>query len=186
MEDHQVDIMVGTGLVQHRWRWISRFTLVGATTRLSSLSHPLRDRFGHVWKMDLYEDADLAKIVERSAKILGVELGLDEAHEVAKRSRGTPRIANRLTKIVRDYRYPREAHRTQASLHRNTHRWIWSRWYRSTTPEAPRRQWHESSQYQYALNMLGRRSQYDRDVIEPYLIKIGLIENTQGRVITGR
>ncbi len=104
MEDYQVDIMVGTGPGATSVKMdLPKFTLIGATTRLSSLSHPLRDRFGNVWKMDLYEDADLAKIVERTAKILGVELGNDEAHEVAKRSRGTPRIANRLTKIVRDY-----------------------------------------------------------------------------------
>lgn len=104
MEDYQVDIMVGTGPGATSVKMdLPKFTLIGATTRLSSLSHPLRDRFGNVWKMDLYEDTDLAKIVERTAKILGVELGNDEAHEVAKRSRGTPRIANRLTKIVRDY-----------------------------------------------------------------------------------
>ena len=88
MEDYQVDIMVGTGPGATSVKMdLPKFTLIGATTRLSSLSHPLRDRFGNVWKMDLYEDADLAKIVERTAKILGVELGNDEAHEVAKRSR---------------------------------------------------------------------------------------------------
>lgn len=104
MEDYQVDIMVGSGPGATSVKMdLPKFTLIGATTRLSSLSHPLRDRFGNVWKMDLYEDTDLAKIVERTAKILGVEMGNDEAHEVAKRSRGTPRIANRLTKIVRDY-----------------------------------------------------------------------------------
>lgn len=75
MEDYQVDIMVGTGPGATSVKMdLPKFTLIGATTRLSSLSHPLRDRFGNVWKMDLYEDADLAKIVERTAKILGVEL----------------------------------------------------------------------------------------------------------------
>lgn len=71
MEDYQVDIMVGTGPGATSVKMdLPKFTLIGATTRLSSLSHPLRDRFGHIWKMDLYEDKDLAKIVERSARIL--------------------------------------------------------------------------------------------------------------------
>lgn len=71
MEDYQVDIMVGSGPGATSVKMdLPKFTLIGATTRLSSLSHPLRDRFGNVWKMDLYEDTDLAKIVERTAKIL--------------------------------------------------------------------------------------------------------------------
>lgn len=71
MEDYQVDIMIGTGPGATSVKMdLPKFTLIGATTRLSSLSHPLRDRFGNIWKMELYEDADLAKIVERSAKIL--------------------------------------------------------------------------------------------------------------------
>ena len=83
---------------------IPRFTLIGATTRLSSLSNPLRDRFGNVLKLDFYEPRHLAEIVKRSFAILGFDDISDEAIlSIAERSRGTPRIANRYVKILRDY-----------------------------------------------------------------------------------
>ncbi len=83
---------------------IPRFTLVGATTRLSNLSSPLRDRFGNVLKLDFYNSEDLAKIVARSFEILGYKaLSKDAVLSIAERSRGTPRIANRYVKILRDY-----------------------------------------------------------------------------------
>ena len=186
MEDYQVDIMVGTGPGATSVKMdLPRFTLVGATTRLSSLSHPLRDRFGHVWKMDLYEDADLAKIVERSAKILGVELGLDEAHEVAKRSRGTPRIANRLTKIVRDYH-------TLGKLTELKHLFVEIHIDEYGLDDIDRQLLKllgDNGTNPLGINtlsaMLGEEANTIEDVIEPYLIKIGLIERTpRGRVIT--
>jgi Holliday junction DNA helicase RuvB len=186
MEDYQVDIMVGTGPGATSVKMdLPRFTLVGATTRLSSLSHPLRDRFGHVWKMDLYEDADLAKIVERSAKILGVELGLDEAHEVAKRSRGTPRIANRLTKIVRDYH-------TLGKLTELKHLFAEIHIDEYGLDDIDRQLLKllgDNGTNPLGINtlsaMLGEEANTIEDVIEPYLIKIGLIERTpRGRVIT--
>jgi Holliday junction DNA helicase RuvB len=79
------------------------FTLVGATTRAGSLTSPLRDRFGIVQRLEFYNTQDLSTIVERSARILNVKLDASGAHEVARRSRGTPRIANRLLRRVRDY-----------------------------------------------------------------------------------
>jgi Holliday junction DNA helicase RuvB len=82
---------------------IERFTLVGATTRAGLLTSPLRARFGIVQRLDFYTDADIDEIVRRSARILGVELVGEAAHEIARRSRGTPRIANRLLRRVRDY-----------------------------------------------------------------------------------
>lgn len=188
MEDYQVDIMVGTGPGATSVKMdLPRFTLVGATTRLSSLSHPLRDRFGHVWKMDLYEDADLAKIVERSAKILGVELGLDEAHEVAKRSRGTPRIANRLTKIVRDYH-------TLGKLTELKHLFAEIHIDEYGLDDIDRQLLKllgDNGSNPLGINtlsaMLGEEANTIEDVIEPYLIKIGLIERTpRGRVITAK
>lgn len=186
MEDYQVDIMVGTGPGATSVKMdLPRFTLVGATTRLSSLSHPLRDRFGHVWKMDLYEDADLAKIVERSAKILGVELGLDEAHEVAKRSRGTPRIANRLTKIVRDYH-------TLGKLTELKHLFAEIHIDEYGLDDIDRQLLKllgDNGANPLGINtlsaMLGEEANTIEDVIEPYLIKIGLIERTpRGRIVT--
>ncbi|HPF18944.1 MAG TPA: Holliday junction branch migration DNA helicase RuvB, partial [Bacillota bacterium] len=104
MEDFALDIVTGKGPAAHSLRLnLPRFTLIGATTRAGSLSAPLRDRFGVVCKFDMYEPEELAVILRRSADILGV--GIDEVStdELAIRSRGTPRVANRLLKRVRDF-----------------------------------------------------------------------------------
>jgi Holliday junction DNA helicase RuvB len=82
---------------------VNSFTLVGATTKLSALSSPLRDRFGNVMKLDFYTQSELQSIVVKNATQLGIEITSDLANAVAVRSRGTPRITNRLLKIVRDY-----------------------------------------------------------------------------------
>lgn len=186
MEDYQVDIMVGS------WPWatsvkmdIPKFTLVGATTRLSSLSHPLRDRFGNVWKLDLYENDDLGKIVERTAKILWIEIWDDEALEVAKRSRWTPRIANRLTKIVRDYHTLgklsdlkslfREIHIDEYGLDDLDRQILFLLSENNNSPLS----------INTLAAMVWEESSTIEDVIEPYLIKIWLIERTpRGRIIT--
>ncbi len=104
MEDYQLDIMIGEGPAARSIKLdLPPFTLVGATTRAGLLTSPLRDRFGIVQRLEFYEVADLAYIVERSARIL--EIGIDDrgAQEIARRSRGTPRIANRLLRRVRDF-----------------------------------------------------------------------------------
>ncbi len=104
MEDFALDIIIGKGPSARSVRIdLPKFTLVGATTRAGALAAPLRDRFGIINRLDFYDPADLQKIIERSAKIL--EIGIEEsgAREIARRSRGTPRIANRLLKRVRDY-----------------------------------------------------------------------------------
>ena len=104
MEDFSLDIVIGKGPAARSIRLdIPRFTLVGATTRTGLLTGPLRDRFGIACRLDYYSVEELAKIVERSAQILGVAIDRDSAVEVASRSRGTPRLANRLLKRVRDY-----------------------------------------------------------------------------------
>jgi len=104
MEDYQLDILIGEGPAARSIKLdLPRFTLVGATTRAGLLTSPLRDRFGIVQRLEFYSAADLAGIVLRSAGILGVEIDTDGAAEIAKRSRGTPRIANRLLRRVRDY-----------------------------------------------------------------------------------
>lgn len=104
MEDYALDIIIGKGPSAKSLRLdLSRFTLIGATTRAGLLTSPLRDRFGVIFNLDLYDTESLTKIVERSASILNVEIERDGAIEIAKRSRGTPRIANRLLKRVRDY-----------------------------------------------------------------------------------
>lgn len=104
MEDYVLDIIVGKGPSAQSLRIdLEKFTLIGATTKAGMLSSPLRDRFGVLMELDLYEAEDLSKIVKRSAEILKVGIDEDSALEIAKRSRGTPRIANRLLKRVRDY-----------------------------------------------------------------------------------
>lgn len=104
MEDFQLDIVVGKGPTARSIRLpLPRFTLVGATTRTGLITGPLRDRFGFVARLDYYTSDDLATILRRSATILGVPLEAAGAAEIASRSRGTPRIANRLLRRVRDY-----------------------------------------------------------------------------------
>jgi holliday junction DNA helicase RuvB len=104
MEDFELDIVIGQGPGARSVKVpIERFTLVGATTRAGLLTSPLRARFGIVQRLDFYNTADIEEIVRRSARILGVELVGDATHEIARRSRGTPRIANRLLRRVRDY-----------------------------------------------------------------------------------
>ena len=104
MEDFQLDIVLGKGPAARSIRLdLPRFTLVGATTRTGLITGPLRDRFGFVGRLDYYEVADLEVIVRRSAGVLGATLDEQAGWEIAKRSRGTPRLANRLLKRVRDY-----------------------------------------------------------------------------------
>jgi len=104
LEDYCVDIVIGKGSTAKSIRLdLPKFTLVGATTRVGSLSTPLRDRFGIVEKLELYSVKDLTTIIERSSRLLNIDITKDAATELAKRSRGTPRIANRLLKRVRDY-----------------------------------------------------------------------------------
>ncbi len=104
MEDYNLDIIMGKGPSARSIRLpLKHFTLIGATTRAGQLTSPLRDRFGHLLRLELYTDEELCGIVTRSAQILGINAEHDGAFEIARRSRGTPRIANRLLKRVRDY-----------------------------------------------------------------------------------
>ncbi len=104
MEDYQLDIMIGEGPAARSIKLdLPPFTLVGATTRAGLLTSPLRDRFGIVQRLEFYDTADLTTIVARSARILGVHMDAGGAEAIARRSRGTPRIANRLLRRVRDY-----------------------------------------------------------------------------------
>jgi holliday junction DNA helicase RuvB len=104
LEDYQIDIMIGEGPSARSVKLdLPPFTLVGATTRAGMLTNPLRDRFGIVARLEFYTDAELQKIVNRSAALLTVEVSGDGALEIAKRARGTPRVANRLLRRVRDY-----------------------------------------------------------------------------------
>ncbi|MCD6082505.1 Holliday junction branch migration DNA helicase RuvB [Candidatus Aerophobetes bacterium] len=104
MEDFEVDIILGKGASTRSVKIpLPRFTLVGATTRAGLLTSPLRNRFGVVSRLDFYNEEELKKIVMRSARILGIKIEEEGAEEIARRSRGTPRIANRLLRRIRDY-----------------------------------------------------------------------------------
>src|SRR5712672_2993472 len=104
LEDYQIDIMIGEGPAARSVKLdLQPFTLVGATTRAGMLTNPLRDRFGIVARLEFYTPAELTRIVTRSASLLDIAIDPDGAHEIARRSRGTPRIANRLLRRVRDF-----------------------------------------------------------------------------------
>src|SRR5262249_54063128 len=104
LEDFQIDIMIGEGPAARSVKLdLPPFTLIGATTRAGMLTNPLRDRFGIVARLEFYSTEELTRIVERSAKLLDVEVNGGGAREIASRSRATPRIANRLLRRVRDY-----------------------------------------------------------------------------------
>jgi Holliday junction DNA helicase RuvB len=104
MEDYELDIMIGQGPSARSVKVpVQRFTLIGATTRTGLLTAPLRARFGIVHRLDFYGEDDIREIVQRSARIIGVPIDHDASIEIAKRSRGTPRVANRLLRRVRDY-----------------------------------------------------------------------------------
>ena len=104
MEDYIIDIIIGKGPTSRSIRLdLPKFTLVGATTRMGMIASPLRDRFGIVNKLEFYDIKDLQTIIERSAFVLGIEICTDGSEEIARRSRGTPRLANRLLKRVRDF-----------------------------------------------------------------------------------
>jgi len=104
MEDYKIDILIDSGPNARTVRIdLEPFTLVGATTRLGNISTPMRDRFGAIFRVDFYNTDDLLKILERTANILNVNVDEDALYEIARRSRGTPRIANRVLKRVRDF-----------------------------------------------------------------------------------
>ena len=104
MEDFSLDFVSGKGPMARSIRLpLKKFTLIGATTRAGMLSSPLRDRFGMLMRLEMYSPAEIARIVRRSSGILGIEINPDAAEEIARRSRGTPRVANRLLRRVRDF-----------------------------------------------------------------------------------
>jgi Holliday junction DNA helicase RuvB len=192
MEDGCIDIVIGQGPGAHSIRLdLAPFTLVGATTRTGSITGPLRDRFGFVARLDYYDEADLAAILRRAATILGVELEIDGADEIARRSRGTPRIANRLLKRVRDYAEVRADGRVTAETARDAltlfevdqlgldkvDRAILDALCRTFAGRA------------VGLGTLavavGETTETVEDVYEPFLMQCGLLERTpRGRVAT--
>ncbi|WP_017595152.1 Holliday junction branch migration DNA helicase RuvB [Nocardiopsis potens] len=192
MEDFRVDVMVGKGPGATAIPLdIAPFTLVGATTRAGLLPSPLRDRFGFTAHMDFYDPADLELIVTRSARLLGVELDADAAAEIAGRSRGTPRIANRLLRRVRDYaevrgdgRLDLRTARAALSLYEVDGRGL-DRLDRAVLDALLRRFRGGPVGLSTLAVSVGEEPETVEVVAEPFLVRAGLIARTpRGRVAT--
>ncbi|MBI2990084.1 MAG: Holliday junction branch migration DNA helicase RuvB [Candidatus Magasanikbacteria bacterium] len=195
MEDFALDIIIGKGPTARTLRMpLQKFTLIGATTKLNLLSSPLRDRFGHVYHLNYYEDPEIEQIIERNADILSVKINSEASKNIALRARRTPRVANRLLKRVRDYAEIRHA---DSSINLNI------------TSEAL----NMLNIDEYGLDEIDRKilkiiiEQFDggpvglntlaaataeemetiESVYEPYLLQIGLLERSaRGRMATKR
>ena len=192
MEDFALDIITGKGqMAASYYLPLPKFTLVGATTRAGQLTAPLRDRFGVVLRLEMYSPKELAQIVTRSARILGIDIAADGALEIARRSRGTPRIANRLLKRVRDFAQVIsngviDEHSASIALDRLEIDEL-------GLDSGDRRMMRAMIDYYnggpVGLDTLaaaiGEESVTIEDVIEPYLMQIGFLNRTpRGRCVT--
>ncbi|MBU5355464.1 Holliday junction branch migration DNA helicase RuvB [Paenibacillus silvae] len=192
MEDSALDIMIGKGPSARSVRLdLPPFTLIGATTRAGLLSAPLRDRFGVISRLEFYTVDELAYIVSRSTEILGVEIVGDAAEEIALRSRGTPRIANRLLKRVRDFAQVRgDGIITQSLAEEALQRLqIDPRGLDEIDHKMLKSMIHSFRGGPVGLDTIaatiGEEPQTIEDVYEPYLLQIGMIQRTpRGRVVT--
>ncbi|MEK4275953.1 Holliday junction branch migration DNA helicase RuvB [Paenibacillus sp. FSL R7-0026] len=192
MEDSALDIMIGKGPSARSVRLdLPPFTLIGATTRAGLLSAPLRDRFGVISRLEFYTVDELAYIVSRSTEILGVEIVGDAAEEIALRSRGTPRIANRLLKRVRDFAQVRgDGIITQTLAEEALQRLqIDPRGLDDIDHKMLKSMINSFRGGPVGLDTIaatiGEESQTIQDVYEPYLLQIGMIQRTpRGRIVT--
>ncbi len=194
MEDYEVDIMIGSGPSARSVKVpLQRFTLIGATTRAGLLTSPLRARFGIVHRLDFYNDGDIEEIVRRSARILDVPIDADASAEVARRSRGTPRIANRLLRRVRDYAQVRaDGHITgdvaRAAL---TLLEVDANGFDEVDRKLLRTIIDKFAGGPVGVNSIAAAINEERDAIEdiyePFLIQAGFLDRTpRGRVATAR
>jgi Holliday junction DNA helicase RuvB len=194
MEDFELDIVIGQGPGARSVKVpLQPFTLIGATTRAGLLTAPLRARFGIQHHLDFYEIDDLTTIVERSARILDVPIAPDAANELARRSRGTPRVANRLLRRVRDYAQVRADGRitpqvSEAALELLQ---VDARGFDSSDHRLLKTIIEKFGGGPVGLNSLAAAIGEEKDAIEeiyePYLIQIGFLDRTtRGRVATAR
>ncbi len=194
MEDGRLDILIGKGPTARSIRLeLPRFTLVGATTRTGLVSGPLRDRFGFVGRLDLYEPSDLRAIVERSARILKVEIDSEGAIRISERSRGTPRVANRLLRRVRDFAevrgdgYIDGATASEGLELFGVDQLGLDKVDRSILTTLCSRFAGEPVGLTTLAQCVGEEPDTIEDAYEPYLLQSGLIQRTpRGRVATGR
>ena len=192
MEDRQLDIVLGKGPSARSIRLdLPRFTLVGATTRTGLITGPLRDRFGFTARLDYYEVDELEAIVSRAARILGVEVEPEGAHEIARRARGTPRIANRLLRRVRDFAevraagvVTRESARAGLTLFEVDERGL-DKVDRAILDAVCRRFDGGPVGLSTLAISVGEERETVEDVYEPYLLQLGFLRRTpRGRAAT--
>jgi len=192
LEDYKLDVIIGKGPSARSIRLdLPRFTLVSATTRPGLMSLPLRERFGFSPRLDYYPAEDLTRVVNRSAGILGVEVESDGADEIAKRSRGTPRIANRLLRRVRDYaevrsdgRVTRENADLALALFEVDEQGL-DKLDQAILSNLVRKFGGGPVGLSTLAAAIGEETDTVEDVYEPYLLQIGFIRRTQrGRVAT--
>jgi Holliday junction DNA helicase RuvB len=194
MEDYELDIMVGQGPGARSVKvGLKKFTLVGATTRAGLLTSPLRARFGIVHRLDFYNERDIVEIVRRSARILGVPIDDEAAGEVGRRSRGTPRIANRLLRRVRDFAQVRADGRISVEVARDalTMLEVDEHGFDEIDRKLLRTITDKFNGGPVGVNSLAAAIHEDKDAIEdiyePFLIQAGFLDRTpRGRVATAR
>ena len=194
MEDYELDIVIGQGPSARSVKVpVQRFTLIGATTRAGLLTSPLRSRFGIVHRLDFYEAADVEEIVSRSAGILGVVIDDDARKDVARRSRGTPRIANRLLRRVRDYAQVRADGRITADVARAAMELLEvdDLGFDEVDRKLLRTIIEKFSGGPVGVNSLAAAVSEEKDAIEdiyePFLIQAGFLDRTpRGRIATAR
>ena len=194
MEDYELDIVIGQGPSARSVKVpLQKFTLIGATTRAGLLSAPLRARFGIVHRLDFYEERDIHEIVRRSANILGVEVDDVAGREIARRSRGTPRIANRLLRRVRDYAQVRADGSVTVEVARAALQLLEvdDRGFDELDRRLLRTIIEKFSGGPVGINSLAAAIHEEKDAIEdiyePFLIQAGFLDRTpRGRVATAR
>jgi Holliday junction DNA helicase RuvB len=194
MEDYELDIVIGQGPSARSVKVpLQKFTLIGATTRAGLLTSPLRARFGIVHRLDFYEPSDIEEIVRRSARILGVSIEEDAAAEVARRSRGTPRIANRLLRRVRDFAQVRADGRITVEVARAAMKLLEvdDQGFDEVDRKLLRTIIDKFSGGPVGVNSLAAAVSEEKDAIEdiyePFLIQAGFLDRTpRGRVATAR
>lgn len=194
MEDFKLDIVIGKGPAARSVRLdLPKFTVIGATTRTGSLAAPLRDRFGHLFHLEFYQPSEIEQIIRRSANILNADITDEAAHSLAKRSRQTPRIANRLLKRVRDYADVNgdgiiDRQVTDGALKLLE---IDELGLDPADRNMLRTMWDNYKDHPVGLNTIaaitGDEASTIEDFYEPYLLQIGFIERTpRGRIVTRR
>jgi Holliday junction DNA helicase RuvB len=194
MEDYELDIVIGQGPSARSVKVpVQRFTLIGATTRAGLLTSPLRSRFGIVHRLDFYEAADIEEIVRRSAKILGVVIDDEARQEIGRRSRGTPRIVNRLLRRVRDYAQVRADGRITADVARAAMGLLEvdDLGFDEVDRKLLRTIIEKFSGGPVGVNSLAAAISEEKDAIEdiyePFLIQAGFLDRTpRGRIATAR